>query len=164
MCLFATPSSNFLPQNLHWTLVSASFLIFSFSTFYSWVIGSFLACFSMDLKAKLSCFHLGIALGFCGFNFSGWFLFTFFSKPFYNSSTYGARWAAELKAFLLDWNTFLHTFSCLTMASSLNILPHPFGHSTNFSFKLSCSLFICSSSRALKFFFCLMGASIFSSR
>lgn len=43
----------------------------------------------------------------------------------------GARCAAALKAFLLDWNTFSQTFSCFSMTSGLNCLPQPLEHSTS---------------------------------
>ena len=130
MCLLAAVSSNFLPQKSHFTLVSISYYSFFASNFYSSVVGTFFACFMLALKAKLCCFHFG-TLTFYSFFVWACFstlVFFVFVGGLSNPSAYGALWAAELKAFLLDWKTFWQTFSCFGRTLTLNILPHPIEH------------------------------------
>lgn len=175
MCLLAAVYSNFLPQKSHFTLVSICYSI-CFASFFSYsVTGTFFAFFMLARNAKLCCFHFGtFPLSYSFLTGCFWVLFNA-GLGLSNPSTYGALWEAESKAFLFDWNTFWHTFSCFTIIFALNILPHPIEHSTN-STSLSsygsgsCWMFcfayflIYCSSKALKSFPALRGFSISSSR
>lgn len=123
ICLYAAVWLNFLPQNLHCTILH------SVASFSSFDIGLPFAAFMLARNAKLSAFHLGIFPLFC--YFAGFFSSLFlgmpvvFMPPLSKPSDSGARCAAESNAFLLLWKTFWQIFSCFSIACTLNILPHP---------------------------------------
>jgi hypothetical protein len=126
MCRLAASALNLRPQKLHWTLLLAC----SVAAFYSADRVCPRPYFSLARKAALSAFHLGCLPSFAG---GGVFLLFWAGSGggCLKSSTYGARWAAALKALRLDWKTFSQTFSCLAMTYELNCRPQPLEHSTS---------------------------------
>ena len=128
ICLCAAVSLNLRLQTGHWTKLS---FYISANVFSSAVNGILVAFFKPALNWALCNFHFGILFEF----FSGCF-FVYLNLLFWVGggcrlklpSVSTALFAAVSNAFLFDWNTFSHIFSCLARTLILNWRPHPFEH------------------------------------